>query len=72
MKMTESDFAALQTACMETLKAHHLHPFMVQNDGHAWQVFHKAWNEKRIDGHALYKSYNDAHIQTALRKIFKR
>lgn len=72
MRMAPEDYAALELALMATLKAHALHPFMVASDAHAWQVFHKAWNEQRIDGNALYKKYNDAHIQTALRKIFKR
>ena len=71
MKITPADFESLQTALMETLNAHQIHPFMVKTSGHAWQVFHKAWNEKRIDGNALYKKYNDSHIETALKRIFK-
>lgn len=65
-------FIALERGLMATLSAHGLHPFMVQNDRRAWDVFHRAWQEGRIDGKALYRDYNDAHIQTALRAIFKR
>lgn len=72
MKMSGTDFEALNKALLETLTAYNKHPFMVQNVSHAWEVFHKAWNDKRIDGHALYKKYNDAHIETALNKIFRR
>ena len=70
-KIAGERLQALARGLMETLKARNLHPFMVKNDRHAWDVFHKAWQEGRIDGKALYADCNDAHIQTALRSIFK-
>lgn len=72
MKIQGADFTKLKAALLDTLKAHGLHPFMVQNNRHAWQAFHKASDEKRIDINALYRVYNDAHIETAFKKIFKR
>ena len=72
MKMSPEDYDQLFSALMTTLKDHNLHPYMVKNSGLAWQVFLKAWNEKRIDGNALYKKYNDNHITTAMNRMFKR
>jgi hypothetical protein len=72
MRMSQDDYSALQTALLETLKGHNIHPFMVQSTANAWNVFHKAWNEGRLDGGKLYDNYNDAHIETALKAIFKR
>lgn len=71
MKITDTDYDALKRGMFETLKAHNLHPFMVKSNGHAWEVFHKAWNEKRIDGNGLYKYLTDANLESAFRKIFK-
>jgi hypothetical protein len=44
---------------------------MINSNGRAWEVFHKAWNEKRIDGNGLYKYLTDANLESAFRKIFK-
>lgn len=66
-----AEFEALKRGCFDTLKAHNLHPFMVQNFRHAWECFHKAVDEGRIDLNALYRTYNDTHIETALNKIFR-
>ena len=71
MKISGEDYAALQRGLIDTLTAHGMHPFMVQSIQHAWDVFHQAWSEKRIDGDALYKKYNDAHFESAFRRIFK-
>jgi hypothetical protein len=71
MKITGETLKSLELALIATLKAHGLHPFMVQNSKHAWEVFHKSWSENRIDGHALYREFNDSHIETALKKIFR-
>jgi hypothetical protein len=72
MKVTAEHFEQLQRGLIATLKAHNLHPFMVNSERHAWDCFHKAWQEGRIDGNALYRHYNDANIATAMKKIFKR
>jgi hypothetical protein len=45
---------------------------MVQNDRHAWDVFNKAQDEGRVKVSDLYgNGYDDNHIATALRNIFK-
>lgn len=72
MKIKGNDLDVLRKGLFDTLKAHNLHPFMVQNEGHAWEVFHKAWNEKRIDGNDLYKRYNDQNFATAFKHIFRK
>jgi len=72
MKVNGSDFETIKTACLDTLKAHSLHPAMVNDTASAWQVFHKACSDGRLNCHALYKTYNDDHIGTALKAIFKR
>jgi hypothetical protein len=62
------------TGCkpVDTLKVHNLHPFMVQNDRHAWDVFNKAQDEGRVKVSDLYgNGYDDNHITTALRNLFK-
>jgi len=75
MKIQGQTFDNLQSALFDTLAAHNLHPFMVQNTRHAWQVFHRACDEGRVNLNGLYASYdntvNDSHIETALNKIFK-
>ena len=68
MKVTKEHFERLKRECFETLKAHGLHPYMVQNSRHAWDTASKA-------GSPLWmyeEGYNDDHIATALKKIFKR
>jgi len=72
MKMTRTDFIALKVALKDTLRTHKLVPSQIETDGRMWDVFHMAWSEGRFDGNALYKLYNDAHIETAMRKIFDR
>jgi hypothetical protein len=71
MKIQGDMLAALERGMMECLKTHNLHPFMVKTRAHAWDVFHKAWNEKRIDGAAIYQIANDANLETAFRTIFR-
>ena len=71
MKINATDYRAIETACLDTLKAHNLHPVMVSSNRHAWDVFHKAWHEGRLNGNALYRIYNDNHIETALKAIFR-
>ena len=70
MKIDKERFECLKIALFETLKAHNLHPFMVKNDRHAWDVYHKAVSKKRVDSWII-NSCDDSHIETALRKIFK-
>ncbi len=70
-KINGEAFESLRSACMDTLKAHNLHPWMVQDTRTAWQVFHKAAYEGRIVVNELYKKFNDDHIETALKRIFK-
>jgi hypothetical protein len=72
MKIQGDDFDHLRDALLATLKAHNLHPFMVNDTAQAWQVFHKAWAEGRLNGNDLYKRYHDAHFDTALKAIFKK
>ena len=69
MKITSEDYATLEKACQAVLKKHNLHPYMIQNTANAWQIFHKAANEYGLYG--LYEYLNDAHIETALKRIFK-
>jgi hypothetical protein len=71
MKIKDADFDKIKVALMETLKAYNLHPFMGQGNRLAWQVFHKACSDGRLNCNELYRSYNDAHIETALKAIFK-
>jgi hypothetical protein len=71
MKIRGDEYEAIRTACFDTLKAHNLHPFMVNTKLDAWNVFHKACAERRLNCNALYKTYNDSHIETALKAIFK-
>ena len=61
----------ITTACMAVLRGHGLHPFMVQNTRHAWEVYHKACETGLLDRMAIYKDYTDAHIETALKRIFR-
>jgi hypothetical protein len=65
-------FVHIQTGCLDTLTAHDLHPFMVNSTQLAWQCFHKAVSEGRIDLNKVYDVANDDHIETALKKVFKR
>ena len=64
------ELVKLRAGMFAMLIVHDLHPYMVRNVGHAWDTFHKAWKEKRVDGHALYAKYNDAHLETAFKRIF--
>ena len=70
MKITPHDYATLETAMHNTLAAHGLCSGDVKHIRHAWDLFHKAWTEKRFDGNALYKKYADAHFETAFRRAF--
>lgn len=70
MKISPDDFVDLQRGMIDTLNVHGLHPYMVKSIAQAWDVFHRAWAEKRIDGHALYARYNDQHFETAFRRMF--
>ena len=69
MKIRQEDFERLEMACLDTLKENNLHPYQVQSNLHAWQVFHKAAHEYKL--YKLYDYLNDSHVETALRKIFK-
>ena len=71
MKITPVDLTLLEHAMVDTLKAHNLHPYMAKTLSHMWDIFHKAWNEKRLDGDALYKHYTDANLETAFKRILK-
>lgn len=71
MKVTTDHFEMMRDAMFATLTAHGLHPYMVKTSKEAWDVFHHAWIEKRLDGHDLYRYYTDSHLETAFRKIFK-
>jgi hypothetical protein len=72
LKISKEDFELIERAMIDTLKAHGLHLFMVQSTNQAWDVFHKAWKEKRLDGHALYERYNDLHFESAFRRMFNQ
>lgn len=72
MKMSPEHFAVLRHALMETLAAHDLHPFQVNSTRHAWDVFSKASQERRFGCVAFYDHYDDSHIETALKRVFKR
>jgi hypothetical protein len=72
MKIKEEDFEVIKKACLDTLKAYGKHPYIVQSTRRAWDVFNRASDEGRINVFALYKKYNDQHIETALRAIFRR
>ena len=72
MKMTPEHYAELESACMDTLKANGLHPFMVNGTQHVWDVFAAAARAGRIDCTTFYEFYSDSHIETALKRIFKR
>ena len=72
MKMTTEHYTALERALLDTLVAEGLHRHHVQNGSHAWDCFHKACEDGRVDSKALYRDYTDEHIETAFRKIFRR
>lgn len=68
MKMKPEHFAALSTAIHATLAARDI-PVFRMNSNNVWDIFHMAWGDGRINGNALYRDYNDDHIDTALRRI---
>jgi len=70
-KIDGERFECLKIALFETLKTHKLHPFMVNSTRRAWEVYHKAVFENRVDAW-VKNSCDDAHIETALNRIFKR
>ena len=72
MKVTSSDLTMLEGALMDTLKAHNLHPSMVRSTLLAWQCFHKACEEDRLILNNWYAVYNDDHIETALKRVFRK
>lgn len=71
MKIAGEAFRKLECALIDTLKAHNLHPSIVQNERSAWDVFHAAVREGRLSLRSIYDDANDTHINTAMRKIFR-
>ena len=72
MKITPEHYDKIKSACMSVLTSNGLHPYQVNSNLHAWQVFHKAGDTGLLNRAELYKLYNDNHIETALKHIFKR
>ena len=70
MKITKTDFNAIQRAMAETLSANGFSSLAVDSTLKAWQVFHKANETGRLNLNVLYRDYSDNHIETALKKIF--
>ena len=68
MKITDTDYKELERQAMRVLIHRGLHPYMVQSNRHAWDVFHMV--DDRFKNH-LYDYLNDNHIETALKRIFK-
>jgi hypothetical protein len=70
MKISQPDYVTISDALTKTLADAKLSRNAVQSVAQIWQVFHHAWSRGLIDGNALYRKYNDAHIETALKKFF--
>ena len=71
MKMTPDDFGQLKTALHDTVAGLNLKPSDVGSEREMWNVLHLARQNGRVDLIALYRTYNDAHLVTAMRQIFR-
>jgi hypothetical protein len=71
MKMTAADFNTIKPALLATKRAGGFLPGNLLSTREMWDVFHRAWGNGSIDGNRLYSLYNDAHIETAMKQIFK-
>ena len=73
MKVTQSDLEALEAAIFETLEVHDLEPHQVQSTALAWEVFYKTREDGRLhlSLDELYERYDDSHLETAFKRIFR-
>ena len=71
MKVSPHDYNDLRQGCREVLKRLNWRPPHM-SIGEVWDTFHLASDKGYIDLPAFYEVYNDAHIETALRRVFKK
>ena len=71
MKVTKQDLKTIETGLIIARRAAGLHPQYMLTTRDLWDLFHRAWGQGAIDGNDLYKRYNDAHIETAMKSIFR-
>jgi hypothetical protein len=71
MKMTTSDFEQLKAGLHATVSELNVRPSDVGSEREMWNVLHLSRQQGRVDLIALYRDYNDAHILTAMRQIFR-
>ena len=69
--MTPDDFEQLKSALHGTVSGLNLKPSDVGSEREMWNVLHLSRQQGRVDLIALYRDYNDAHILTAMRRIFE-
>jgi hypothetical protein len=71
MKMIAEHFEPLKTSLLETINTLNVKPNEVTSERDMWNVLHLARQNGRINLMDLYRDYNDAHILTAMRQIFR-
>ncbi|MCD9821176.1 hypothetical protein [Bradyrhizobium japonicum] len=70
MKMTTSDFEPLKAALLDVVSGLNLKPTDIIAERDMWNVLHMARQKGTVNLMALYEDYNDAHILTAMRRVF--
>lgn len=71
MKMTSKQYATLQTALFATLTKFNIDPARVNSERNRWDMFHAACNNGHVEIPDLWNTLTDAHIDTAMRHMFK-
>jgi hypothetical protein len=72
MKISSIDYTHIAGGIRAALSQANISHHAVETTAQMWQVFHHAWARGHIDGTTLYREYNDAHIETALKNIFRK
>lgn len=72
MKITTEDFNTLKTALFAASKTAGVQPNLINSQRCRWDLLAYAGSIGLISINALYdRGYNDDHLDTAMRKIFK-
>jgi hypothetical protein len=71
MKMTKDHFETLRTGLLDTLAGLNVKPSEVYSKREQWNVLHLARQNGRVNLIELYRDYNDQHIETAMKDIFR-
>jgi hypothetical protein len=71
MKMKKDDYETLRTGLLDTLAEFNLQPSQIGSNYERWNVLHMARQKGRVNLIELYRDYNDQHIETAMKDIFK-